>query len=246
MKPKKNTLTIFALFLLMMQSAGNVQAQIRVGGRTAPNSNAVLDLNANDTINGTKGLLLPRVELVSLTDATPLTAHIAGMKVYNTAMVNNVFPGVYYNDGTKWVRSEGGDVQVVMATPTERHIEIVLNKEISTQSVVYYGCTPPVSSKLIVGNIKPIFSCEDVMINFLDIRITARADENETSVKWMIQIKTSNIDTNIKTTLQSIVITYFCHDQLYAINENDYENLLKKTVIDSTETNVGYRIFVGQ
>src|SRR5690606_8893417 len=33
----------------------------------------------------------------------PLSAHVAGMMLYNTATANDVVPGIYYNDGTKWI-----------------------------------------------------------------------------------------------------------------------------------------------
>lgn len=72
-----------------------------------PNKNAVLDLNKTDGTN-TKGLLLPRVSLNSTTDYAPMEAHIAGIKVYNTATAGTgttaVSPGEYYNDGTQWLR----------------------------------------------------------------------------------------------------------------------------------------------
>ncbi len=73
------------------------------GSSSLPNSNAVLDLESTQ-----RGLLLPRVPLQATNVATPLTAHIAGMTVYNTATAGTapfaVSPGWYYNDGTHWVR----------------------------------------------------------------------------------------------------------------------------------------------
>ncbi|MCR4030435.1 MULTISPECIES: hypothetical protein [Flavobacterium] len=71
-----------------------------------PNKDAVLDLNRTDGTS-TKGLLLPKVALTSITSASPMTAHIAGMHIWNTATVtgtNAVTPGEYFNDGTKWIR----------------------------------------------------------------------------------------------------------------------------------------------
>jgi hypothetical protein len=89
--------------------AGIATAQTKIkdgtvtGSSTLPNSNAILDLESTQ-----RGLLMPRVGLQATNIAAPLTAHIAGMSVYNTATAGtapvNVFPGWYYNDGTKWVR----------------------------------------------------------------------------------------------------------------------------------------------
>ena len=79
-------------------------AQVKVGNNpTTINSNSVLEIESTD-----KGLLLPRVALSATSSATPLSAHVAGMVVYNTATAgtapNEVMPGYYYNDGAKWVR----------------------------------------------------------------------------------------------------------------------------------------------
>lgn len=71
-----------------------------------PNKDAVLDLNRTDGTS-TKGLLLPKVALTSIASASPMTAHIAGMHIWNTATVtgtNGVTPGEYYNNGSKWIR----------------------------------------------------------------------------------------------------------------------------------------------
>jgi len=58
-----------------------LQAQVTIGSNDQPNSNAVLDLISN----GNKGLLLPRVALTATNNPAPLTQHVAGMTVYNTA-----------------------------------------------------------------------------------------------------------------------------------------------------------------
>lgn len=93
---KKIYLSLAFSFLV---SAGFAQTKIGVAGKSTAdvNANAVLELDATD-----RGLLLPRVALTKTTDATPLKAHVAGMTVYNTIAQNDVVPGFYYNDGTKW------------------------------------------------------------------------------------------------------------------------------------------------
>lgn len=93
-------LMLLSLFTAMAWSAS---AQLKVGDNpNRINPNAVLEMESSK-----KGVLLPRVQLVQTTNPSPLTAHIAGMYVYNSAEVNDVKPGTYYNDGTKWVRGEG-------------------------------------------------------------------------------------------------------------------------------------------
>ncbi|REA56523.1 hypothetical protein DSL64_26770 [Dyadobacter luteus] len=82
-------------------SSSVVFAQVKIGSNpTTVNSNAVLDIESAN-----KGVLFPRVSLTSTDNASPLTGHIAGMQVYNTASGTDVDPGIYYNDGTKWVRA---------------------------------------------------------------------------------------------------------------------------------------------
>lgn len=70
-------------------------------GTTNPNPDALLDVDASTT---TGGFLLPRLALTSTLNAAPLTAHVAGMTIYNTAATGDVSPGFYYNDGTKWIK----------------------------------------------------------------------------------------------------------------------------------------------
>jgi hypothetical protein len=92
------------MLTLIVMSAASVNAQVRIGGLDDPNSSAVLDLNATDaTDNGTLGLALPRVALTSTSEAVK-----KGMIVYNTATAGDVTPGMYYNDGEKWIRVGNG------------------------------------------------------------------------------------------------------------------------------------------
>jgi len=88
---------LFILFLLFSLST---TAQVGIG-TTTPNADALLDIDASVNVGG---LLLPRMTLTATNNAAPLGAHVQGMSVYNTASVNDVTPGQYYNDGSKWVR----------------------------------------------------------------------------------------------------------------------------------------------
>ncbi|GHT41074.1 hypothetical protein FACS189437_07530 [Bacteroidia bacterium] len=117
MKMKK---MMFLMLTLLVWGAVSMNAQVRVGGTTDPNPNALLDVN-KDTItvtgNNTGGLALPRVALTSTTIAAPVgTRFVKGMLVYNTATAgttpNNVTPGAYYSDGAKWIRVSGSDAPV--------------------------------------------------------------------------------------------------------------------------------------
>lgn len=97
-----------AIVVITLGVCSNVDAQVTIGNNTTPDANAILDLQSNSN----KGLLLPRVALVATNNASPMSAHTAGMTVYNTATSGSneyyVSPGFYYNDGTKWVRLSMG------------------------------------------------------------------------------------------------------------------------------------------
>lgn len=102
---KKKKLILFVAFAASITFSGALQAQVTIGSNATPDGNAILDLkNTADANASTKGLLLPRVELDSTELATPLTAHVKGMAVYNTKTSKDVTPGYYYNNGAKWVR----------------------------------------------------------------------------------------------------------------------------------------------
>jgi len=100
---------LFLMLFLIVLGTASVKAQVRIGGNAAPNASAVLDLNANDTNNGTKGLALPRVGLTSNTMLLPgVTSNLTGMLVYNTtttggAGVNTI--GIYFWNGATWVKA---------------------------------------------------------------------------------------------------------------------------------------------
>lgn len=92
---------------LMVCLCATSHAQVTIGSGEEPDMNAILDLKETAGGSSTKGLLLPRVTLSSTTSFSPLSAHVAGMTVYNTATTGDVTPGYYINDGTRWVRSSG-------------------------------------------------------------------------------------------------------------------------------------------
>jgi hypothetical protein len=86
------------IFLITALSGFSQNAGISAAGATPPNAAAGLDVNFSD-----KGLLIPRVALTASTSPSPLTLHVAGMLVYNTVTISDVKPGLYFNNGTKWI-----------------------------------------------------------------------------------------------------------------------------------------------
>jgi len=66
---------------------------------TAPDSSAILDVNATN-----KGILVPRVALVSTSSTEPIENPTNSLLLYNTASINDVTPGFYFWDSInfKW------------------------------------------------------------------------------------------------------------------------------------------------
>jgi hypothetical protein len=73
------------------------------GTAATPDPSAMLDVSA---IN--KGLLIPRVALTAANVAGPVTSPLTSLLIYNTATAgtspNDVVPGFYFWDGSKWQR----------------------------------------------------------------------------------------------------------------------------------------------
>jgi len=69
---------------------------------SAPDNSSMLDVKSAD-----RGFLPPRVALVAANVASPVSSPVSGLFVYNTATSgttpNNVFPGYYCWNGTRWV-----------------------------------------------------------------------------------------------------------------------------------------------
>ncbi|MCX2454178.1 hypothetical protein OQX61_23105, partial [Pedobacter sp. PLR] len=97
--------------LLVFSFGAAAQQKIKdgsVSGSKIAYKDALLELESND-----KGLLHARVALTLTSSPSPLATHVAGMMVYNTVANNDVQPGIYYNDGTKWIAVKGSKGQAI-------------------------------------------------------------------------------------------------------------------------------------
>jgi len=93
----KRGIVIIALFLVFL--SGKAQTGI---GTTTPSPSAKLEVFSTN-----QGFLPPRIALIALNNASPVTSPAAGLLVYNTntagSAPNNVAPGYYFWNGTAWV-----------------------------------------------------------------------------------------------------------------------------------------------
>ncbi|WP_164126042.1 hypothetical protein, partial [Sphingobacterium luzhongxinii] len=112
-----------AIILTLMVSVSTAQQKLSDGtdgGGIAVNADAILDLASKN-----KGLLHTRVALESSSSERPLTAHVAGMMVYNTAKRNDVVPGIYYNNGVRWVLASAGTATSITYDPITFEISFI-------------------------------------------------------------------------------------------------------------------------
>lgn len=90
----------YFLFFIFFLSCTLIHAQTGIG-TTTPHVSARLDVSASN-----KGFLPPRIALLSTTDQATIASPATGLVLFNTATAgttpNNVLPGYYYWDGTKW------------------------------------------------------------------------------------------------------------------------------------------------
>jgi hypothetical protein len=100
---KQLLLCLLSLAIISTKAQTKIKDGTVASTPALPAANSLLELESNN-----KGLLFPRVALTATNVAAPLSAHIAGMTVYNTATAGttpfNVVPALYYNDGTKWLK----------------------------------------------------------------------------------------------------------------------------------------------
>ena len=99
---KKLFITLFTLascFLIYFQGKSQSTIVTDDVSYTSPASGAVLDVNSSS-----KGLMIPRVTLVTLTNGTsPISSPATGLLVYHVSG-NSIDPGFYYWSGTFWAR----------------------------------------------------------------------------------------------------------------------------------------------
>lgn len=103
-KIDKNSLQkfLFALILLLVTVVSNAQVGI---GTNNPNPSSQLDIVADD-----KGILIPKVPLISTTDTITITnGNVESLLVYNTNTQNDITPGFYYWYNNKWNRLTTAD-----------------------------------------------------------------------------------------------------------------------------------------
>lgn len=96
--------------ILLLLISSSLYSQVGIG-TIAPNQDAMLEV-----MSSSKGILLPRISLTQTNLPDPMLNHSKGMVVYNTALngtgTTTVYPGLYYNNGIKWIRFTPNTVKI--------------------------------------------------------------------------------------------------------------------------------------
>ncbi len=92
----KNNKLIILLILLCLHEIIYAQQNVGIGTNT-PNASALLDIRSSN-----KGILVPRVNLVSETDEVTIINPATSLLIYNTNAAITDGEGYYFWNGTKW------------------------------------------------------------------------------------------------------------------------------------------------
>jgi hypothetical protein len=103
---KNSFFLVVILSLIVLPSVIGNLAGNHVGGDLYAQESAIFNAS-----NPNKGILIPRVSLTSATDVVTVPMPVVSLLLYNTATAgvspNDVAPGFYYWNGTKWVSLNG-------------------------------------------------------------------------------------------------------------------------------------------
>jgi hypothetical protein len=96
------------LFIVLTFFIKGVSAQNVGIGTSTPDDSALLDIDASPSND--KGVLIPRIALISANNTSPITAPAVSLLIYNTAtggtFPDEVSPGYYYWNGVAWIAFE--------------------------------------------------------------------------------------------------------------------------------------------
>ncbi|MCS6935682.1 MAG: hypothetical protein NZM35_11130, partial [Chitinophagales bacterium] len=120
----KGNLSVGSGYSTTAAPADGAAIEGRVGiGTTSPDGKL-------DVVSTNDGVLIPRVALTAANSASPLTSPTISELVYNTATAgtppNDVTPGFYYWNGTRWVRLQSGNTDIKAANGLTRSGDSIL------------------------------------------------------------------------------------------------------------------------
>jgi len=104
---KKHKIMLILVVIFLLNYTSKAQNIAITTSAATPDASAMLDVVATNN-----GLLIPRIALTATNTASPITLPATSLVVYNSATAgtapNNITPGFYFWDGSKWVRFQDG------------------------------------------------------------------------------------------------------------------------------------------
>jgi len=94
MSPQK----IIIFFCVICFFSLDLHSQVGIG-TTTPHASSILDIKSSNS-----GVLIPRIALDSNSDITSISSPEISLLVYNTSSLNDLKPGFYFWNGSKWNR----------------------------------------------------------------------------------------------------------------------------------------------
>lgn len=125
--------SFISLFVILLCMVFTTRAQNNVGindNNSSPNASAMLDVYSTS-----KGLLIPRISLLSSTDVTTISSPASSLLVFNTSTISDVSPGYYYwNGSSNWVRLITGTDPKISVIPVAKSADATL---LVTENLVF-------------------------------------------------------------------------------------------------------------
>uniref|UniRef100_UPI003341CEB7 hypothetical protein n=2 Tax=Parapedobacter pyrenivorans TaxID=1305674 RepID=UPI003341CEB7 len=180
---KNKLLLLLPVFISIYFTPALAQQKIKdntIPGAVLPNKDALLELESTN-----KGLLHARVQLIRTDDAAPLSQHRAGMMVYNTATGNDVVPGIYYNNGNRWILVAGGSVTPINYNPVTYELTYIDVKG-DTQVINLEEVVKAVETVTVLGydasGHKLTYQDESGLTHVLDLNVGTLAFDHQINV----------------------------------------------------------------
>ncbi|WP_205600364.1 hypothetical protein, partial [Sphingobacterium luzhongxinii] len=192
------------------------------------NQNAILELASRN-----KGLLHTRIALEMTTKAAPMQDHVAGLMVFNTEMRNDVVPGIYYNDGTKWVLASSGKATSISYDPSTYEISFIdINGNpvtLNFKNIVKGNET--VTSLIDNGDGTYVYTSEAGLQTTINVT-------GDVSNKFEQIIKNENVKNEIVSLIKSVGgnIYYDGNNFTYLTKEGDTKTISIKEIVSAHET----------
>lgn len=137
MKTILNISIITAILIFVNIQVYSQNVAISDDANYSAENSAVLDIKST-----TKGLLIPRVQINNLNEASPVTSPVKGLLVFSSE--GNVTDGFYFWDGTSWKQIASND-NAGISNSSQVHFEMYENSVSSNTTIdltnknVYYG-----------------------------------------------------------------------------------------------------------